>query len=479
MQMQAAFMYLAAANADDAKDGVCDDGRYLTNMTRHLGSRVLCDLGTDCSDCGSWKGVQHSKHWTESVGPVEYLRQQRLVMWTRRSLLDLQFHLAYTDPAHDVDFSHNFNGLGSMEARLSHIAYHVLHRPCQKARNGVMLDVGAGFGWFAVMAGMMDCRVIAWEPATTLRAFTEYSIARNKLQEQVELRAAAVVQYPSQPGQLNYSVIAPQRGSWGSASIDGKTIDAGVDNQGPYHRFNVTGESLDEALLSTLNVTRVALLKVDVHGYEPYVMAGAVRVLKKRLVDNILMEYSPYTAEHARLMQAEQVPKMLLSLLSSGFQIGHIDGKYYSNRDIVSLSEPLEMLPAVTETNLKFDVFDSIQITEAGHTWLKHPCKEMVSFKLIGEGVPERLHPKSFRSSFEVNTNIWATLQPEYRPYVQGPPVGVFSAERKLADSWFVPEWSDKGMGGRSCKELREVAASQPDLTPRGRASMLISHRCR
>jgi hypothetical protein len=64
-------------------------------------------------------------------------------------------------------------------------------------------------------------------------------------------------------------------------------------------------------------------------------------------------------------------------------------------------------------------------------------------------------------------------------PHQQGPPVGVFPAERKLTDSWFVPEWSDKGMGGRSCKQLREVAASQPDLTQRGRASMLISHRCR
>jgi hypothetical protein len=31
-----------------AKDGVCDDGRFVANMTRGLSSRVLCDLGTDC-----------------------------------------------------------------------------------------------------------------------------------------------------------------------------------------------------------------------------------------------------------------------------------------------------------------------------------------------------------------------------------------------------------------------------------------------
>jgi hypothetical protein len=89
---------------------------------------------------------------------VEYLRQQQLVMLTRRSTLDPPFYLAYTDPAHDVGFSHNFNGLGSFEARLSHVAYHLLHRPCHRTGSGVVLDVGAGFGWYAVMAGMMGCR---------------------------------------------------------------------------------------------------------------------------------------------------------------------------------------------------------------------------------------------------------------------------------------------------------------------------------
>jgi hypothetical protein len=56
---------------------------------------------------------------------------------------------------------------------------------------------------------------------------------------------------------------------------------------------------------------------------------------------------------------------------------------------------------------------------DVGHSWLKRPCQEMSSLKLLGEGVPERLHPKSFRSSFETNTNIWASRQPELWPYLQ------------------------------------------------------------
>jgi hypothetical protein len=44
----------------------------------------------------------------------------------------------------------------------------------------------------------------------------------------------------------------------------------------------------------------VDLLKVDVEGFEPQVMAGAPRLLARRAVDNIIMEYSPHVAEKAR-----------------------------------------------------------------------------------------------------------------------------------------------------------------------------------
>lgn len=51
--------------------------------------------------------------------------------------------------------------------------------------------------------------------------------------------------------------------------------------------------------------------------------------------------------------------------------------------------------------------------------WLKQPCKEMLDLQLIGNQVPERLHPKSFRSSFEGTTHIWASRDPRFAPYLQ------------------------------------------------------------
>jgi hypothetical protein len=81
--------------------------------------------------------------------------------------------------------------------------------------------------------------VIAWEPVTTFRAFFEYNIARNKLHHKIEVRSNAVVEYPSAPGAANYTVVAPQRGIWGTASINGSNIDSSVDNQGAYHKVGV------------------------------------------------------------------------------------------------------------------------------------------------------------------------------------------------------------------------------------------------
>lgn len=87
----------------------------------------------------------------------------------------------------------------------------------------------------------LSCRVIAWEPVTTFRAFLEYNIARNKLHHRIEVRSSAVMQHPSLPGTANYTVVAPQRGNWGTASINGSNIDTSVDNQGPYHKVIARG----------------------------------------------------------------------------------------------------------------------------------------------------------------------------------------------------------------------------------------------
>lgn len=154
------------------------------------------------------------------MGPVEFLRQHNLTMLTKKSAYEPRFHLAFTDPQHDIDASKDFSGFSTLELRLSHIAYHVLHGPCQQGAavggssgplsdttsdaaaadasadaadtssqqhqeqgggagpssssqqqqsapaEGLMLDVGAGFGWYSLLAGMLGCRCVQLVPST-------------------------------------------------------------------------------------------------------------------------------------------------------------------------------------------------------------------------------------------------------------------------------------------------------------------------
>jgi len=105
------------------------------------------------------------------------------------------------------------------------------------------------------------------------------------------------------------------------------------------------------------------------------------------------------------------------------------------------------------------------------------PTKQ-VNLALLIDGIPERFHPKSFRSIINFNTNVWASRLPKFTPHLRGPAVGVFPAHQSVQDSWFPPNSSDVGSGGRSCRELRENAR-QERLSEDARGSLLVSHHCR
>ena len=77
------------------------------------------------------------------------------------------------------------------------------------------------------------------------RAFFEYNIARNKLHHLIELRPSVVVEYPSAPREANYTVVVPQRGFWGTASIGGANIDEFIDNEGDYKKVRGCGGHSD------------------------------------------------------------------------------------------------------------------------------------------------------------------------------------------------------------------------------------------
>ena len=59
-----------------------------------------------------------------------------------------------------------------------------------------MLDVGANFGYYAIYAALLGCRVIAWEPVPLFRAYLAQAVALNNVSHLVEVRHAAVSDLP-------------------------------------------------------------------------------------------------------------------------------------------------------------------------------------------------------------------------------------------------------------------------------------------
>jgi hypothetical protein len=197
--------------------------------------------------------------------------------------------------------------------------------------SGLLLDVGSNFGWFSLLAASFGCRAVAWEPVPRFRAFLEWSVARNRLLERVQVRAAAVTadraapspsspspsspspsspsRSPSAKSNAAIEIVAGNRGIWGTAGIEGANLDTSIANDGDYERVLVKRERLDsvarelvaKGLLRPDNAAaaataargavgsylpasesvpivypRVDLLKVDVEGFEPAVVRSAV-----------------------------------------------------------------------------------------------------------------------------------------------------------------------------------------------------------
>lgn len=143
----------------------------------------------------------------------------------------------------------------------------------------VAIDVGANVGWHTLlMASRVGAagRVFAVEPNATTRQRLEHAIAVNKLAHvHVEPRAMADREGPR-------AFAAPAAGHmWDGTGR--------LANDGEHDTVDCT--TLD-AFTAERDINRVALIKIDVEGWEPAVLRGASRVLRTSR-PTLIFEYDP------------------------------------------------------------------------------------------------------------------------------------------------------------------------------------------
>lgn len=166
----------------------------------------------------------------------------------------------------------------------------------------VVVDVGANFGLTALAA------FSAVGPTGQVHAFEPHPRVFGYLLGNIELNGAE-------------AVVTARRLAIGDRSGDAFLTDYRVDDQntisGTETGVRVPAATLDEALP---DLPRIALLKIDVEGYEKFVLEGATRTLER--VDCVYFEsYLPNFAQHGY-----RLDDVLALLRARGFQVLRPDG---------------------------------------------------------------------------------------------------------------------------------------------------------
>jgi FkbM family methyltransferase len=166
---------------------------------------------------------------------------------------------------------------------------------------GIAIDIGANLGWHALhMAGHQNVdAVIAFEPDPSNFRLLKQNIAQNAIEKVIpDCRAVGATSgiarlYRYSRSNAGRHSIAVDHGR-GSLQVPMTSLDEGLNDMGFSNRS-------------------IAIIKIDVEGYEPAVIAGAQQALCR--ADAVVLEYSPNWS-HLGKPSAED---MLMSMQASGF----------------------------------------------------------------------------------------------------------------------------------------------------------------
>ncbi|EFJ40215.1 hypothetical protein VOLCADRAFT_100006 [Volvox carteri f. nagariensis] len=415
-----------------ARNGVCEEGRpgkVAANNAPFV--MAYCDLGTDCDDCGPWKTSARNISWltTRNPGPIRFLQSRDVQVRVKAAAVpaDIAFSFAYTDPKSDFDVSYHMESSGMVEAGITAITYKLLHERCVKPDGGraLFVDVGANFGWFALLAARLGCRVIAYEPVPLFRSFFEFSVLLNDLSDLIDIRTNVMM---SPRTWSTSSIIRPCRPQHPSRQVANRTLPRDMP---PLLHTSRDKEAIEVPSVRLEDDVKedTLLLKIDVEGWEWSVVQGAAAYLAKYDVENVIMEYSPGVPErHFKWDHMAATPAMLITL-----------------------------------DNLKYDVED-VKRWQAGTMACPVP-PELQQYKLwsLCGGVPEGLNPRSLRSEIGHNTNIWCSKGQGLKFLTLQDVVGILHPNDPTT-KYFQTNPMNFGMGSRPCHYL------EPDVQ--------VKHRC-
>jgi FkbM family methyltransferase len=164
-----------------------------------------------------------------------------------------------------------------------------------------VVDVGANVGYYTLLAARRvgaGGQVFAFEPSAYAADLLERTVQANRLTQVRVVRSGL----GSRPGEARLAIPAPGNHTPSMLGTE----------QGPATTVAVT--TLDQSL-TDFGIERVDLLKLDVEGYEPQVLAGGAAALAAGRVGAILCELNDPWLRHA----GTDAQALYDTLLQAGF----------------------------------------------------------------------------------------------------------------------------------------------------------------
>jgi FkbM family methyltransferase len=171
----------------------------------------------------------------------------------------------------------------------------------------VMLDIGANVGWFSLLAASHGAEVFAFEPnVINVVRFCEsqllngWSLAENfesnnrihtYLNGVGSEHGKTLIMYtpdPNNPGSHTFNKdLAEEHFLRRKSDGDLQKLDGG---KLPIITLDALAQ--DQGWLSNQNEVKITLMKMDIEGLEPVALAGSKKLLRAKIIENVLMEFN-------------------------------------------------------------------------------------------------------------------------------------------------------------------------------------------
>uniref|UniRef100_A0A7S2PCD2 Methyltransferase FkbM domain-containing protein n=1 Tax=Leptocylindrus danicus TaxID=163516 RepID=A0A7S2PCD2_9STRA len=212
---------------------------------------------------------------------------------------------------------------------------------------GLVIDVGMNIGWFSLYSRAHGHHVAAFEPNVANHFRMCESIVANKWDAD-----GTVSFYPYGVGSSHGETIMYTPGNPGGASLIKEHVPLNYQNTKRTIQVEKLDDIAEDQHWTLPNAMPIYLLKVDVEGYEPFVIEGGRKLIQSGKVEHIIMEKSN--------TDEEVVFPMYSLLYQSGYRIAKImdasgNPRHSDPETLARLNSSFEKLPQMMETGVYDD----------------------------------------------------------------------------------------------------------------------------